>query len=169
MRELVVDEQYGLKLLDVASTHINMHNGKLAVNVGDQAYSDIEIFRAFPLSDSSHYWGLIDSTGADIGVIARPEELDENSRAVAQAALHRRYFVPIVSRVVEVTEDFGSIFWTVESDRGDHKYHVRGMKDNMVELTTNRIMITDVDGNRFEIPDVSKLDRKSMEIVMRSL
>ena len=46
---------------------------------------------------------------------------------------------------------------------------VRNLRDNIQELSSSRIIITDADGNRFEFPDTSKLDNKSLGIIMRNL
>ena len=43
------------------------------------------------------------------------------------------------------------------------------VRDNVQELSSTRLIITDVDGNRFEFPDITKLDGRSQSIIMRSL
>lgn len=136
---------------------------------GDRSWLKVEAVRAFPISDASHYIGLLDGFGKDIGVIQNPAELDEQSRALLDNELRMRYFVPIVERVTSVKEEFGSIYWEVLTDRGSARIVVRNIRDNLHEVSPGRIMITDVDGNRFEFRNIDKLDPKSQDIFVRNL
>ena len=148
---------------------LSRDHGELNLSVGDgRSYRGVTLVRAFPLSDPDHYWGLLDSDGKEIGVIADPSALDSDSRAVARDALEKRYFIPVVQRVVHTKEDYGSIVWTVETDRGERTFTVRNMKDSIVELGGSRLLLVDVDGNRFEFPDIRRLDAKSYDLMLRS-
>ena len=64
-------------------------------------------------------------------------------------------------------EEFGATYWTVETDRGRREFVVRHMRDNAHYLSATRLLITDVDGNRFEVPDMSKLDSESYDLLSR--
>ena len=129
----------------------------------------MSVARAFPLSDPEHYIGFLDGAGKDVGILHDPGLLDPESRKVVEEELEKRYFVPIVERVTGVKEEFGTIYWTVETDRGTKEIVVRNLRDNIQELSQSRIIITDADGNRFEFPDTNKLDNKSLGIIMRNL
>jgi hypothetical protein len=135
----------------------------------DCCYLRVMLVRAFPLSDPDHYIGVLDGDGKDIGVLVDPAELGEYERKTVAEELEKRYFVPVVTRVIEAKEDFGTVVWDVETNRGRKRYLVRGMKDNIVELGAGRMIVTDVDGNRFEIPDVQKLDMSVLGLVLRSI
>ena len=71
--------------------------------------------------------------------------------------------------MLSVKEEFGTVYWKVDTDRGEKEIIVRNLRDNLQELSSSRIIITDVDGNRFEFPDVNKLDSKNLSIIMRNL
>lgn len=135
----------------------------------DRSWTKVSVARAFPLSDPEHYIGFLDGAGKDVGVLHDPGLLAPESRKVVEEELEKRYFVPIVERVVSVKEEFGTVYWTVETDRGTKEIVVRNLRDNIQELSQSRIIITDADGNRFEFPDTSKLDSKSLAIIMRNL
>jgi hypothetical protein len=135
----------------------------------DRSWRKVSVARAFPLSDPDHYVGFLDGDGKDIGLLHDPSHLDPESRQIVNEELERRYFVPIVERVLTVKEEFGTVYWTVETDRGQKEIIVRNIRDNLQELSASRVIITDVDGNRFEFPDTSKLDGKSQSVILRSL
>ena len=136
---------------------------------GERSWTKISPARTFPLSDPEHYIGFLDGGGKDIGMLYDPSQLDHDSRRVVEEEVERRYFVPVIDRVISVKEEFGAVYWNVETDRGEKEIVVRNLRDNMQELSATRIIITDVDGNRYEIPDVTKMDNKSQGIIMRNL
>ena len=87
----------------------------------DRSWSKVSVARAFPLSDPKHYIGFLDGAGKDVGLLHDPDQLDPESRKLVEEELEKRYFVPIVERVSSVKEEFGTIYWTVETDRGAKK------------------------------------------------
>jgi hypothetical protein len=135
----------------------------------DRSWTKVSVARAFPLSDPDHYLGFLDGAGKDVGMLHDPGQLDPESRKVVEEELEKRYFVPIVERVLHVKEEFGTVYWTVDTDRGEKEIVVRNLRDNLQELSSSRIIVTDADGNRFEFPDINKLDSKSLSIIMRNL
>lgn len=135
----------------------------------DRSWVKVSVARAFPLSDPDHYLGFLDGAGKDVGLLHDPSLLDPESRKVVDEELEKRYFIPVVDRVLSVKEEFGTIYWVVETDRGEKEIVARNLRDNLMELTSTRIILTDVDGNRFEFPDINKLDNKSLGILMRNL
>lgn len=164
------DSAFELRMLDPKRIRVFRVAGVTRLSIeNERSYYRVAVARAFPLSDPDHYIGFLDSAGKDIGMIYDPDQLDHDSRRLIDEELERRYFVPIVERVISVKEEFGAIYWKVETDRGEKEIVVRNLRDNLQELSSTRLIITDVDGNRFEFPDITKMDIKSQSIVMRGL
>lgn len=163
-------ESFELRILDPKRMRIFRIAGVPRLTLrDDRSWIKVAVARAFPLSDPEHYLGLLDGDGKDIGLLHDPGHLDPESRQIVEEELEKRYFVPMVERVLTVKEEFGTIYWTVETDRGQKEIIVRNLRDNLQELSASRVIITDVDGNRFEFADVSKLDGKSQGAILRSL
>ena len=161
---------FELRILDAKKTRVYRVSGVVRLTIlNDRSWIKVSVARAFPLSDPNHYLGFLDGAGKDIGLLHDPGLLDQDSRRVVDEELEKRYFVPIVERVVTVKEEFGTIYWTVETDRGEKEVIVRNLRDNLQDLGGSRVIITDVDGNRFEFRDISKLDGKSQGILLRNL
>jgi hypothetical protein len=135
----------------------------------DRSWRKVSVVRAFPISDPGHYVGFLDGLGKDIGMIYDPALLDEESRRIVAEELHRRYFVPVVRQVVTMKEEFGTVYWTVDTDKGRKELIARNLRDNLHELSATRVLITDVEGNRFEFPDINALDGKSLGVILRNL
>jgi hypothetical protein len=161
---------FELRILDPKEMRVFRVAGVTRMTVqNDRSWIKVSVARAFPLSNPNHYLGFLDGAGKDIGLLHDPSLLDPDSRKVVEEELEKRYFVPIVERVLSIKEEFGTIYWTVETDRGEKEIIVRNLRDNLQELSASRVIITDVDGNRYEFPDVSKLDGKSQSAILRSL
>ncbi len=161
---------FELRILDPKRMRVFREAGVARMTLeNERSWTKVSVARAFPLSDPDHYIGFLDGAGKDVGLLIEPDQLDAESRRIVDEELEKRYFVPVVERVVNTKEEFGTIYWTVETDRGEKEIVTRNLRDNIQELSSTRVIITDVDGNRFEFPDVTKLDGKSQAIIMRSL
>jgi hypothetical protein len=161
---------FELRILDPHHTRVFRTSGLTRLTIEEErSWIRVGVARAFPMSDPAHYIGFLDGAGKDIGLIIDPDQLDAESRKVVDEELDRRYFIPVVDRVIKAREEFGTVYWNVETDRGPKEYVVRNLRDNIQELSSSRVIITDVDGNRFEFRDVNKLDGRSQAIIIRNL
>jgi hypothetical protein len=165
-----VSEQHDLRVLDLSRLELFRYAGVTRLTLGDDlSYVRVSVVRMFPVSDPNHYYGFLDGGGKDIGVVEEPTRMLPASRTVAEEELDKRYFMPVVERIVEIREDYGTLVCTVDTNRGRKTYLIRSIKDNVVELPGGRMIVTDVDGNRFEFPDVNALDARSQNSLMRNL
>jgi len=151
------------KMIDPKHVHFfRDQDGVLKMTAeGDRSFLRVKVSRAFPLSDPSHYIGLRDGGDAEIGLIRDLRELPAEQRRLIEEELDKRYFIPVVHHIQDIKEEFGIVTWDVQTDRGPRRYIVRGLRDNVHEQSDFRLMVTDVDGNRFEIPDYTVLDARS--------
>lgn len=162
-------ETYELQMLDAEAIRLFYHGGILRLTLPDWSYRAARIYRAFPVSDPTHYYGVTDGAGRDIGMVPNPSQLDAESRQAAETELEQRYFVPVVRTVLDIRDDYGATVFEVDTDRGRKRYVVRSMRDNMVELSNRRLLITDIDGNRFEIVDLYALDPRSQNVLLKNM
>lgn len=145
-------------------------SGKLRLDVAeDRTYLDVKVVRAFPLSLPDAYLTFLDAGGGDkvIGHIVNPEELDEGTRQAAREALGRHYFIPTITRIHSMREEFGAIYCDVETDRGRREFVARGIRDTLEELGGGELMIPDVDGNRYRVANWHAMDPHSRRLLER--
>jgi hypothetical protein len=135
----------------------------------DRCYLNCRASRCFPFSDRRHYLALFDGLKGEIGVVHDAGQLDAASREILDEMLERRYFIPIVERVKSIREEYGVVYWSVETAQGSRDFVCRGLRDSVVELADGRLIISDVDGNRFEIPDYTELSRSTQMVLDRVL
>ena len=133
----------------------------------DRSWREVRIACAFPLSDPDHYIGLRDGSDKDVGILESLHGMDSESRAIVEEELERRYFTPQVTRVTSVAEAFGVVTWEVETTKGPRRFLVRNLKDSSYTLGGSRVMMTDVDGNRYEFPDARALGPKALVVLSK--
>ena len=136
---------------------------------GDRSWRDVRIARAFPLSDPDRYIGLRDGNDKDIGIFETLHGLDSESRTIIDEELERRYFTPQLTKVYSVSEAFGVVTWDVETTKGRRRFLVRNLKDSTFTLGPSRVMMTDVDSNRYEIPDAYALGPQALVVLAKIL
>jgi hypothetical protein len=123
------------------------------------------VVRASPLKYPNGYFSILNSKGEEICMIRWVEELDEKSQAAVKEELDQRYLVPIISRISSIRNEFGATYWEVETKKGKREFVTQESNENFNWLTDRRLIILDVDGNRFEIPDINQLDPKSKALL----
>jgi hypothetical protein len=138
--------------------------GMLRLTVGeDRSYPVVKLYQAAPLSMPGRYLSLQDSKGEEIALVPALEDLTAESRTVAEEELRRRYLTARVHAIRNIRTEFGVTYWHVDTDKGERDFVVQSLTESCVWLSERQVLIIDVDGNRFEIPDMPALDRASRE------
>ena len=119
----------------------------------------VEVKRAFPFESLDEYLVLEDEKGTDRGLIRRLSERSEEEQRILNKALAVRYFMPQITAVEKVNDRFGFSYFKVDTTAGKLEFSVRDPYRSIVVLG-KRMILTDADGNRFEIPDVDALPKK---------
>lgn len=136
---------------------------------GDLCCLRLMVMCAFPLSQPHAYVSLRDGSNREVGLVERLRDLDPESQRIAEEEIERRYFLPEITAIRRLEGHFGTYDWEVETDRGPRSFVVRGRSEHIIQLPPHRVAITDVLGNRYQIPDHTRLDRKSQTLLYRLL
>lgn len=132
---------------------------RLRLTVGNErSYITVKPVWAAPLSHPGRYLVLLDGKGEEITMIENPKDLPRESWLAVQEELRRRYLTARVTAVRHAKVEFGATYWSVETDRGPRDFVTQNLQENAVWLSDHHLLLLDVDGNRFEIPDIRELD-----------
>src|SRR6266852_6033891 len=131
----------------------------------DRSYLQVKIAVAAPLSRPAKYVSLMNGKGEEILLLPDLEALEPASRRVAEQELERRYLTSCIRRLVSLKQEFGVTYWEAETDRGVRDFVVRDLQENCVWLSESHLLLIDVDGSRFEIPDRHQLDEPSRQLL----
>lgn len=133
----------------------------LHISVNGEEFDDVRPRRAFPVSGKAPFITFISEKGKEVALLTTPHGLDKESRRVLDRALLHMYYTPKILRVDDVSETMGVSLWHVQTDQGYATFEISDRQRFIRLLAGGRYIITDVDGNRFEIEDIKKLDKRS--------
>ena len=88
-------------------------------------FSELEPRRLFPVSAADKYITLLDTEGVEIAQIRDLRDLNGEARSVIDNSLADYYLVPVITKIINVTEKFGTLHWTVETERGQRSFDIR--------------------------------------------
>jgi len=131
----------------------------------DRTILSARVKRAFPTSRPDEYLSLQDGEGHEVAVLRQLSGLDSDSSRNLSEELERRYFTPVISSLSNLRQEAGMWRFAVDTQRGPTDFFVRNWRDSAHEVSPNRWLIQSVDGARFEIADVEKLDAKSRKFL----
>jgi hypothetical protein len=143
---------------------------RLRLTVGEEkSYPTVKPAWSSPLTHPGKYLALMDGKGQEITTIADPKILSADSFEAVNEELRRRYLTATINGVTNAKAEFGATYWHVETDRGARDFVTQSLQENVQWLSSVHLLLIDVDGNRFEIPDVTALDAKSRGFLERIL
>lgn len=136
--------------------------GKVNLTFFDgRRFEDLEPRRLFPLSGMRKYITLLDNDGKEAAIIRNLDTLMPQSRRVVEECLNEYYLIPHITAVYDIADRKGMLKWTVMTDRGERSFSIRNRHSDIKILYDGRVLIRDPDDNRYEIPSIEGLDRKS--------
>lgn len=139
------------------------NNGFLGLKFKDVEYSRVNLIKAFPFSYENKFISVRDKEQNEIGIIEDISLFPEEVQKLFTEEIERRYYLPKITKIYSIKDEFGYSNWEVETNYGRRKFTIRRDPNNFVNIKANMILIIDVDGNRYEIPDYTKLDKKSFK------
>lgn len=135
----------------------------------DRSYLTVKPVWAAPLSHPNHNLALLNVKGDEIVLVENPDDLPAESLAAVKQELHRRYLTATVSSIVHAKVEYGATYWSVETDRGARDFVTQQLQENAIWLSDSHLLLLDVDGNRFEIPDTNGMDDRSRRYISQIL
>jgi len=167
---LAPTETTNLRYLDPQKLRFFRHGATLRLTIEEErSVLRVAVVRAFPLSHPHQYLSVRDGKNEEVGLIVSAAELDGEGQRLVTEDLERRYLIPVIRRVVRITERFGTVDWEVETDRGVCRFTTRGAREKVIQPSPGRYLLTDVDENRYDVRDLTALDAASQVWLMRHL
>ena len=123
---------------------------------------DARVARSFPWTFPDSYISIRTAEGKEIALLKSLDELPAGSREVLEQELRDKVFNPKIRRIIEWKSEFGVTSIQAETDRGEVSFQIRS-RDDIRALSPTRALFRDVDGNTYELPDLTKLDPTSQK------
>ncbi|HZT41343.1 MAG TPA: DUF1854 domain-containing protein [Chthonomonadaceae bacterium] len=139
---------------------------RLRLTLGEEkSYLTVKPVWAAPVSRPGAYLALLDGKGEEIALLQDLNALSPENAAILQAELRQRYLTALVRSITHARQEYGATYWSVETDRGPRDFVTQSLQENAQWFSETHLLLLDVDGNRFEIPDVTALDARSQAII----
>jgi len=170
----LADEEFGLEQMEKETEemlrlrYLNSSNavfertegGFVSLRMGDEFYPRVQVYQSFPFTDPYCYISIRepDEKAKEIGIIKDLRtDVSKETRQMLEEQLRLRYFTPIIKKINNIKDEYGFAYFDVLTDHGACRFTIHMGGNSVVHLSDTRLLITDLDGNRFEIPDVTKL------------
>ncbi len=148
-----------LNVLDPKTVKIVLEKENvLRLDVDGKVYESLSPAKPFPIT-SPEYVIFRDGNGADVCVVRDINELDDDSKRNLQSILDKMYFIPKIVKIERIETSGDEFEWDIVTDKGPRTFRTRGRMS--IIPVGDRIIVTDVNDNVYEIVDAYKLDGKS--------
>ena len=139
--------------------------GFVEMEFGGKTYPRIAVHRCFPFSDPGHYISIREpeGDGKEIGLIEDMAALPGELRDMLEEQMALRYFAPVIRQIREIKEEYGYSYWDVVTDKGPCRFTVRMGSGSVYAIGPDRYLVNDLDGNRFEIPNLYRLSAREIK------
>lgn len=137
-------------------------NGDLLARLSDreEPVVDVRVARCFPWSLPDRMISVRDKDGNELVLLETLDGLPQPTRELIDDELRDKIFAPRIERILACEHRFGITTFHAVTDRGDVKFQLRN-RDDVRVLSAVRCILKDVDGNVYEVRDLTKLDRES--------
>jgi hypothetical protein len=125
----------------------------------------VKLIKAYPYSLDDEYICIHDLDDNEIGIIRDLKKLDNASYENAVKELKNRYYCPTVSAVKSIKERMGHFYFETVIDGKNKSFTVRDITRNIRFSGENTLLIFDVDGNRYIVPEYEKIEQKSKRLL----
>lgn len=160
-RERTFEEMAVTVWLTPENASFEKKNGLLYLTL-DGKETRVNLCREFPFELPWEYISALDPDGEERGIIRSTALFDGEARALLEDELRLRYYAPQITSILRVREKYGFSYWTVmTADAGKVTFTLQDPYRAIFRIGEKSVTFTDVDGNRYEIPDPAALDRHS--------
>lgn len=145
------------------------NGGFLSLKLEDKEYDRVGVYLTFPLTNPEEFISIreTDEKAKEIGVIQSLKDMKADVQEMIREQVRLRYFMPIIRKVMDVKDEYGYAYWHVMTDFGVCRFTTHMGGDAVINIGGARYQITDIDGNRYELPDLYALtvmERKKLDL-----
>lgn len=164
------EELLQMKLLTSENAQFSRtEGGFVSLKTCDKEYARVGIYLTFPLTNPEEFISIreADEKAKEIGMIEKLSLLKPDQQEMIREQIKLRYFIPVITKVLDVKDEYGYAYWHTQTNFGVCRFTTRMSGNAVVSLSDSRLMVTDIDGNRYEIPDfyqLSVMERKKLEL-----
>ncbi len=161
--EAEVEDMVSLNYLDRDNAVFERTKGGFLRLIYDgMTWDRVQVVRLFPFTDPDRFISIrtVEERSHEIGVIEDLKALDKDTADMLLEQLKLHYFTPVIQKIIDIKDEYGYAYFHVMTDRGECRFTINMGGNAVARLSESRMIITDLDDNRFEIRDVFALTQK---------
>ncbi len=160
--EKEAEEMTELNMITAEDRFERTEGGFLNLTVKDKVYKNVRIIRLFPFTDADKYISVRegDERGREIGIIEDLSAMPKETADMIKEQLALNYFTPVIEKIYDIKDEYGYAYFHVLTDKGECRFAINMASNAVTKLSDDRLIISDLDENRFEIRDVNALTMK---------
>ena len=124
----------------------------------------VRLRQCFPWTEPRRHLSLRDAEDEEVAYVGDPAALAAASRDALERALAEAAFVLVVGRVLAVDEEVEIRQWRVETAQGARTFQTH-LDDWPRTLPDGGLLIRDVAGDLYRLPDPATMDARSRELL----
>lgn len=145
--------------------------GFLSLKTEEKEYARVGVYLTFPLTMPEEFISIreADEKAKEIGLIEKLSVLSKDQQEMIREQIRLRYFMPVITKVLDVKDEYGFAYWHVMTNFGVCRFTTHMSGDAVITLGESRLLVTDIDGNRYDIPDFYQLgvmERKKLDLFL---
>ncbi len=129
---------------------------------GEQVPVRVQI--CFPWREPEQYLSLYDKDGKERGFVHRLADVDQTSRHALQAELDVMGFTLVIDRILELEKEIEIRSWRVMVKGAERSFQTE-LDEWPRDLSDGRLLIKDVSGDLYSIPNMESLDKESRKLL----
>ncbi|GAA3400440.1 DUF1854 domain-containing protein [Paenibacillus hodogayensis] len=137
----------------------------LSIKIDGTEHPVVYVHCSFPHTNKRIYLSIRTFDNKELGMIRSLDDFPGETAELLEEQINIRYFCPEIIKVIKIKEEFGYSYWDTETTAGICRFTVRSGGGNAKLVGHNRLLVLDVDGNRFVIPDLERLTDKEYRMV----
>ncbi|MBR2877342.1 MAG: DUF1854 domain-containing protein [Clostridia bacterium] len=141
------------------------NNGFLTLTLNNSEKGRVKLSRSYPFSKPEEYICVSDMDDNEVGILRDISLLDENSKSLCKAELETRYFCPTITEIKSIKEKMGHFYFETKISDKEKNFTVKNITRNIRFAGEDTLLIFDMDGNRYTMPEFSKTDAKSKRLL----
>ena len=160
--EKEAEEMTELNMITAEDHFERTEGGFLNLTCNGKLYKSVKVVRLFPFTDANKYISIRegDEKGREIGIIEDLAAMPEETAKLINEQLALNYFTPVIQKIYDIKDEYGYAYFHVLTDKGECRFAINMASNAVTKLSDERLIISDLDENRFEVRDVNALTMK---------
>ncbi len=165
--EKKAEEMTAIHMITAGDKFTGTEGGFLSLDYNGVHYDRVRVVRLFPFTDADKFLSIreYENDGKEIGIIEDLASMPEETVELIKKQLSLHYFTPVISKIYSIKDEYGYAYFHVLTDKGECKFAINMGSNAVSKLSDTRLIIQDVDENRFEIRDVEQLTQKERRML----